>query len=96
MITEIAILNIKKDESELFETAFDKAQKIIGSMNGYLKHELLKCIETADKYLLIVQWQTLEDHTKGFRQSNGYNEWKKLLHHFYEPFPIVEHYKKFF
>src|SRR3982750_2827231 len=93
MITEIAILNIKQNESSLFEKAFNKAQAIISSMNGYIKHELLKCMEEADKYLLIVRWQNLEDHTEGFRKSDDYNEWKNLLHHFYEPFPNVEHYK---
>jgi len=92
MITEIAVLNIKKNESDLFETAFNKAENIISSMNGYIKHELLKCLESADKYLLIVRWQTLEDHTEGFRKSDAYNEWKNLLHHFNEPFPTVEHY----
>ena len=93
MITEIALLNIKEDQNELFETSFGTAQKIIASMKGYIQHELLKCIEAEDKYLLIVRWQTLEDHTKGFRQSEQYIEWKNLLHHFYEPFPKVEHYK---
>ncbi len=93
MITEIAVLNIKKNQSEMFETAFDKAQSIISSMKGYIEHELLKCLEEVDKYLLIVRWQTLEDHTIGFRKSDEYNEWKNLLHHFYEPFPKVEHYK---
>jgi len=95
MITEIAVLNIKKDESRLFETAFRKAQAIISSSAGYVHHELLKCIEEGDKYILIVRWKTLEDHTEGFRKSSQYNEWKKLLHHFYEPFPTVEHYKNF-
>jgi heme-degrading monooxygenase HmoA len=93
MVTEIAVLNIRKNESDLFETAFNKAQSIISSMKGYIDHELLKCIEAEDKYLLIVRWQTLEDHIKGFRNNEKYNEWKNLLHHFYEPFPTVEHYK---
>jgi heme-degrading monooxygenase HmoA len=96
MITEVAVLNIQKEESRLFETAFNEAQSIISSMRGHIEHELLKCLQTDDKYLLIVRWQTLEDHIKGFRNSDQYNEWKKLLHHFYEPFPNVEHYKKIF
>jgi heme-degrading monooxygenase HmoA len=94
MITEIAVLNIKKDESEMFETAFAKAQKIISCMQGYIQHSLLKCMEETDKYLLIVDWETLEDHTQGFRKSEAYQQWKNLLHHFYEPFPTVQHYKK--
>jgi heme-degrading monooxygenase HmoA len=92
MIKEVAVLNIKKRQSALFETAFNEAQLIISSMKGYIKHELLKCLEEEDKYLLIVEWQTTEDHTEGFRKSKDYMQWKNLLHHFYEPFPVVEHY----
>ncbi len=93
MILEVAILNIKKGLSENFETSFQKAEKIIASMKGYISHELKKCVEKDDKYILLVNWETIEDHEEGFRKSKEYQEWKTLLHHFYEPFPIVEHYK---
>ena len=94
MITEIALLKIRNRESKAFEVAFNKAAPIISSMKGYVEHELQKCIEEENKYLLIVRWQTLEDHTIGFRGSEEYKEWKNLLHHFYDPFPTVEHYYK--
>ncbi|MBZ4188279.1 antibiotic biosynthesis monooxygenase family protein [Niabella beijingensis] len=93
MVTEIAILNIRPGMGGAFEASFEQARNIIRSMKGYLQHELLKCMEEADKYILIVQWQHLEDHTEGFRKSSEYQEWKKLLHHFYDPFPVVEHYQ---
>ena len=93
MILEVATLNIKRGLSVEFETSFQKAERIISSMKGYISHELKKCIEQVDKYILLVNWETIEDHEIGFRQSEQYQEWKKLLHHFYEPFPIVEHYK---
>lgn len=93
MILEVAILNIKTGQSKAFENAFKKAQEIIASMNGCISHELKKCIEQEDKYILLVNWETVEDHESGFRKSNEYKEWKSLLHHFYEPFPTVEHYK---
>lgn len=96
MITEIALLKIRRGQSSEFEEAFIKAQPIIESMNGYIQHELQQCLEENDKYLLLVRWKTVEDHTIGFRQSEGYKEWKKLLHHFYDPFPVVEHYKRIF
>jgi heme-degrading monooxygenase HmoA len=96
MITEIALLNIQPGESANFEVAFGEAQKIISSMHGYIEHELQKCVVAEDKYLLIVRWRKLEDHTEGFRKSGEYNEWKKLLHHFYNPFPVVEHYKRIY
>jgi heme-degrading monooxygenase HmoA len=93
MILEVAILNIKKGLSEDFEKSFEKARLIISSMKGYMAHELKKCVEQDDKYILLVNWETLEDHEIGFRKSEEYEEWKSLLHHYYDPFPIVEHYK---
>jgi len=94
MITEIAILHVRKEESIAFEKSFEDAKSIIASMKGYIEHELLKCIEEENKYLLLVRWKKIEDHTEGFRKSEEYKEWKKLLHHYYEPFPLVEHYKQ--
>lgn len=94
MILEAAFLNVKHGETTAFEAAFKQASAIIASMKGYLHHELQRCIEDSDKYLLLVQWETLEDHTEGFRNSDEYQEWKALLHHFYEPFPIVEHFEQ--
>ncbi|WP_316800022.1 antibiotic biosynthesis monooxygenase [Pedobacter frigidisoli] len=92
MVLEVAVLNIKKGLSADFEIAFNEAQKIVSSMDGYISHELKKCMEEVDKYILLVNWETLEAHTEGFRDSAEYQNWKSLLHHFYEPFPVVEHY----
>ena len=94
MTTEIALLHIREKESDLFEMAFKEAQKIISGMRGYLGHELQKCIEEENKYVLIVRWNKIGDHTEGFRKSQEYKEWKRLLHHFYDPFPVAEHYRK--
>lgn len=92
MILEVAILDVKQGESLNFENTFKEAEKIISSMKGYISHSLQKCIENNNRYLLTVKWETIEDHTIGFRESKEYLKWKELLHHFYEPFPIVEHY----
>ena len=92
MILEVAILNVKEGMSPEFEIVFSKAQLIIASMKGYISHELKKCIEKENQYILLVNWETVEDHEVGFRKSDEYQEWKKLLHHFYNPFPEVLHY----
>jgi heme-degrading monooxygenase HmoA len=93
MILEVAILDIVPNSNQEFERSFLKAQTIIMSMNGYISHELQKCIETPNRYILLVKWNSLEDHVNGFRKSKEYQEWKTLLHHFYNPFPTVEHYE---
>ncbi|MFF3022463.1 antibiotic biosynthesis monooxygenase family protein [Gottfriedia sp. NPDC057948] len=94
MILEAVMLQVKKGMEEDYEEAFSRASKIISSMKGYISHELQCCMEVKGKYLLLVQWKTLEDHIVGFRQSNEYQEWKKQLHHFYDPFPTVEHFER--
>jgi heme-degrading monooxygenase HmoA len=93
MILEVALLQVKTGLCDDFEVNFKKASKIISQMKGYISHELQKCIEEQNKYILLVKWETIEDHTKGFRGSSEYLEWKELLHHFYDPFPVVEHYE---
>ena len=92
MILEVAVLDVKTGQGCEFETVFGEAQHIIASMPGYVSHQLQKCIEKPDRYLLLVSWRNLEDHTVGFRESGQYQEWRRLLHNYYEPFPEVEHY----
>ncbi|PHS70750.1 MAG: antibiotic biosynthesis monooxygenase [Methylophaga sp.] len=92
MILEVAVLDVKPNQEKEFEATFGEAQKIISNMQGYVSHQLHKCIEKKNRYILLVNWQTLENHTVGFRESEQYKEWRALLHHFYEPFPEVEHY----
>jgi heme-degrading monooxygenase HmoA len=94
MVTEIALLKIRPELAATFEDAFIEAQPIIESMNGYIQHELQQCLEEENNYMLVVRWKTVEDHIIGFRQSEKYKEWKKLLHHFYDPIPDVKHYKR--
>jgi heme-degrading monooxygenase HmoA len=94
MILEIAILYIRNGQKESFERDFAIASKYISSIKGYINHNLQKCIEQENKYILLVNWEKIEDHTIGFRQSEVYQDWKNLLHHYYDPFPIVEHFEK--
>jgi heme-degrading monooxygenase HmoA len=92
VVLEHAILDVKHGEEGRFEAAFQRAQTIITAMPGFRALRLERCIESPSRYLLLVEWERLEDHTEGFRGSVAYQEWRRLLHHFYEPFPVVEHY----
>ncbi|TDQ40849.1 antibiotic biosynthesis monooxygenase family protein [Aureibacillus halotolerans] len=94
MILEAVMLQVKPGEEAAYEKAFREASQYISAIEGYVSHTLQRCIEVDGKYLLLVQWRSLEDHTVGFRQSEEYLEWKKLLHPFYDPFPTVEHFQE--
>ncbi len=88
------MLHIRPGRAVEFEAAFAQAQRILSGMKGYVRHELQRCLEDGHKYALLVWWETLEDRTQGFRGSAEYREWRSLLHHFYDPFPVVEHFVK--
>ncbi len=92
MILEHAILSIKPGQSASFEQAMRQALPLISATPGFIGLEIRPCLETPGHYLLLVRWETLEAHTQGFRGSERYQQWKQLLHHFYDPFPVVEHY----
>lgn len=92
MILEVALLDIKPGTEAQFEKDFALAGQYISSIKGYKGHSLRKCMERGQRYILLVDWEKLEDHEIGFRQSDAYLKWKRLLHHYYDPFPTVEHY----
>lgn len=93
MIHEVVILNIRPGRTAAFERDFITASAFIRSAEGSVTHELGRCLESSHRYVLMVQWDSLESHTVGFRQSANYAEWKRLLHHYYDPFPTVEHFE---
>lgn len=84
MVLEVAILNVIPGQEAAFETAFNQAQTIIAGMPGYIPHQLQRCIETRYRYILLVNWESVAAHEQGFRGSAEYQEWKSLLHHFYD------------
>jgi len=93
MILEVAVLDVRSGAETAFEAAFAEARSLIAATPGYLGLELQRCLEKPSRYVLLVRWRRLEDHTEGFRGSPQYLRWKQLLHHFYAPFPTVEHYR---
>ena len=58
----MAILPVKPKLTKEFEANFRKAQKIISSMKGYVSNDLKKCVENKNRYILFVNWETMEDH----------------------------------
>jgi heme-degrading monooxygenase HmoA len=91
-VLEVAVLDVKPGRADAFLEAFATAEPIIASSPGYGGHELRRCAENRQRFLLLVRWDAIDSHTVGFRGSPAYQEWKRLLHDFYDPFPIVEHY----
>ncbi len=92
MIVEHAILPVRAGAEEDFEAAFSRARSLIGVQPGFRSLSLSRSVESPRLYLLLVEWDSVEAHTDGFRKSPEYEQWRALLHHFYDPFPAVEHF----
>jgi heme-degrading monooxygenase HmoA len=92
MIVESAILPIKQGQERAFEAALKEALPLNQASKGFHKIEVRRCVEDASRYLLLVWWETVEDHTIGFRQSERYAKWRAALHRFYDGPLTVMHY----
>ena len=93
MILELATIDIKPGTNIEFEQHLEKAQSVISKAGGYIGHQFQKCIEQDNRYVLLIRWETLEDHTKGFRESELFKEWRALIGPFFETPPFVQHYE---
>jgi len=93
VILEHAVLDVVAGRQDEYEAAFDEARHLIAGMPGFRSLRLERCLEVPTRYLLLVEWDSVEAHTVGFRGSPQYGRWRDLLHEFYDPFPTVEHYR---
>jgi len=93
MITEHALLEVIAGREEEFVLSMERAKTIIGASPGFVSLRVERCVERPSCFLLLVEWERLEDHTEGFRGSAAYQDWRAALHHFYDPFPVVEHFE---
>ena len=94
MITEHALLQVVAGREDEFVDAMERAKEIIAASPGFVSLRVERGIERPGCFLLLVEWERLDDHTEGFRGSPAYEEWRAALHHFYDPFPVVEHYER--
>ena len=93
MITEHAVLEVIAGRETEFVEAMERAKALIASSPGFRSLRAERCVERPGCFLLLIEWERLEDHTEGFRGSPAYEEWRAALHQFYDPFPVVEHFE---
>jgi heme-degrading monooxygenase HmoA len=93
VITEHALLEVLPGQEPDFVRAMEQAKTLIAASPGFVSLRVERCVERSNCFLLLVEWERLEDHTEGFRGSPAYAEWRAALHHFYDPFPVVEHFE---
>ena len=94
MILEVADIRIDPRNQVEFEKRVNHAlNHIFARAQGFRGHQFRRCIETPGRYVLLLEWVTLEDHTVAFRGSPLYAEWRGLIGEFFASAPHVEHFE---
>jgi heme-degrading monooxygenase HmoA len=93
MIVELAHITVTAGREDEFEAAFPSAIAVLATSRGYFAHELRRSVETPNRYVLRVEWGTLEDHTVGFRGSPAFAQWRAIIGPFFASSPVVEHFQ---
>lgn len=93
MILERAIFAIKPGSEQDFEAAMEEAKEVLAQAGGFRSFRLSRGIEQPSTYLLLIEWDTLEDHTQGFRESELFVRWRELIGSYFAAAPAVEHYE---
>lgn len=94
MIVEVADLKVDPRNREAFSEVIARAANtVLAKATGYRRHRILACRETPGRFILTVEWDSLEAHTVGFRRSPAFAEWRALIGPFFQQPPEVEHFE---
>jgi heme-degrading monooxygenase HmoA len=93
MILEIADIRIQAGRNAEFDSAIQRGlETVVSKAGGYRAHRVVKGIESPDRYMLMIWWETLEDHTVGFRGGPLFADWRAIVGPFFAAPPSVEHF----
>ncbi|HZG32277.1 MAG TPA: antibiotic biosynthesis monooxygenase [Sphingopyxis sp.] len=91
-VLEHALLPVRAGNEAEFEAAMAEARPLIEASPGFLSLQIRRPTGTGQPYLLLVEWRSVADHRDGFRRSDRYQQWRALLHRFYDPIPEVSYF----
>lgn len=94
MILELADIRIHAGQQTAFDEAIQRGlQTVVSQAKGFQGFKVNKGIEHPERYVLMIFWDTLEDHTVHFRQSPAFAEWRAIVDPFFATPPVVEHFE---
>lgn len=94
MILELADIRIQPGQNLAFDAAIARGLRdVISQAKGFKGYKVNKGIESPERYVLQIFWETLEDHTIGFRQSDAFVQWRSIVGPFFATPPVVEHFE---
>lgn len=91
MVLEIAEFSIKPGDEDAFAAAFREAKPLVAATEGFRSARMTRGIESPSSFVLLIEWDTLEAHTKGFRESDRFTRWRELIGPYFAVDPRVQH-----
>lgn len=91
MVLEVVQITIKPGSAAEFEAGFARTLPLYKAAKGWRATRLNRSVETENRYVLFVEWDTVEDHTVTFRQSPAFQEFRAIVGPYFDGAPIVEH-----
>ncbi|MEC4723217.1 antibiotic biosynthesis monooxygenase family protein [Noviherbaspirillum sp. CPCC 100848] len=93
MILELADIRIQPGKQAEFDAAIQRGlEQVISKAKGFQGYKVNKGIESPERYVLMIFWETLENHTVDFRQSPAFQEWRAIVGPYFASMPVVEHF----
>ena len=93
MILELADIRIQPGQQAAFEEAIERGLKtVISRATGFRDFKVSKGVESPERYILQIHWDTLENHTVDFRGSDLFPQWRAIVGPFFASPPVVEHF----
>lgn len=97
MILEHADIRIAAGKNAEFEAAIQRGvDTVIAQAKGFRGCKVQRCVESTERYILMIDWETLEDHTVGFRDGPLFAQWRAIVGPFFAAPPVVEHFEVVF
>jgi heme-degrading monooxygenase HmoA len=92
MVLEIADFNVVADKQEKFADAVREGLKYVSDTPGFRTAKLTRSVETSTRFVLLIEWDSVEAHTVGFQRSENFTRWRGLIGEFFDGPPRVEHF----
>lgn len=93
MVFEHAVINVAPGKEEAFEAAFPSAREVMMQSRGCRSVHLYRSVEKPDRFLLFVEWETVEAHLEGFRKSDAFAKWREIVGPYFAYLSDMEHFR---
>lgn len=92
MVLEVAVFNIKPGEEEAFAAAYATARELVETTPGCLSVRMTRGVESPSRFVLLIEWESVDAHIDNFRATDRFPAWRGLLGPHFDGAPLVEHY----